>query len=102
MAFHLVSSAVDWRGDYEAQTASSCATLRVEQANGRSAATRVYGTYPTKLMVPDKLATPGSDCVWAYGVTFGGGLVSGDLAGMSVSVEPGCACVLATQANTKA
>lgn len=93
---------MEWQNDAEAQEASKCGSLRVERAGGLSAATRVYGTYPVKLMVTEKVAPPGTDCVWVYGVTFGGGLVSGDRAGVSIQVAATCACVLATQAATKA
>ena len=79
-------------------------------------AARIRFGYPIKLMVPSHLASmappdraPAADAsatplprpVWCYVVGYGGGLVAGDAAALSVRVAPGATAVLATQASTK-
>lgn len=43
----------------------------------------------------------GVDAVWVYAVTYGGGLVAGDIVQMKVEVGGGCTTVLTTQSSTK-
>ena len=41
------------------------------------------------------------NCIWAYPITFGGGLVSGDYVNIKVVFLPLARCVVTTQASTK-
>jgi hypothetical protein len=88
-------------------------------ADGRAvcAAVRTRFSYPLKLMLPAHLASlapaergapadvaAAADVarpVWAYLCGYGGGLVAGDAAALSVRVGPSGTAVLATQASTK-
>ena len=88
--------------------------LDVALGAGVCVASRVRFGYPLKLMVPahlDSMAPPERAAaaegeplprpVWCYVVGYGGGLVAGDAAALSVRVAPGATAVLATQASTK-
>lgn len=88
-------------GDACALAACARARLDVERVASTSAVTRMYAEYPVKLLAPKAHVTPGSDCAWAYAVSCGGGLVSGDASGTTVRVADGCALALATQGTQK-
>jgi len=79
-----------------------CGLLEVAATgrDGRSEATRVRARYPLKLLTPRSTANA-SHSLWAYLVTFGGGLLAGDHVGLRVDVHPAATAVLATQASTK-
>mmetsp|Transcript_19097 Transcript_19097/g.32400 ORF Transcript_19097/g.32400 Transcript_19097/m.32400 type:complete len:367 (-) Transcript_19097:184-1284(-) len=42
-----------------------------------------------------------NECLWAYLLNFGGGLLQGDYIDLEVKVGPGCSLVLASQGSTK-
>ncbi|CAI6003963.1 unnamed protein product [Closterium sp. NIES-64] len=86
---------MDWTG-----------VLVVELVGGRSTATRSFCRYPLKIMVPSKVAAAGVaasgvDAVWAYIITYGGGIVAGDKVTLSCAVQCGATAVFASQASTK-
>ncbi|CAI5966896.1 unnamed protein product [Closterium sp. NIES-65] len=81
---------MDWTG-----------VLVVELVGGRSTATRSFCRYPLKIMVPSKVAASGVDAVWAYIITYGGGIVAGDKVTLSCAVQCGATAVFASQASTK-
>mmetsp|Transcript_24372 Transcript_24372/g.63294 ORF Transcript_24372/g.63294 Transcript_24372/m.63294 type:complete len:359 (-) Transcript_24372:3143-4219(-) len=93
----------EWCWDEHPSLAAATQSARLEVAlvNGTSSATHVYGTYPMRLFVPSKTAAPGTNAIWAYSSSHGGGIVSGDKTGMRVVIASGCACVVATQGSTK-
>jgi len=88
-------------GDERAIAACARARLDVERVASTSAVTRMYAEYPVKLLAPKAHVMPGSDCAWAYSVSCGGGLVSGDASGTTIRVADGCALALATQGTQK-
>lgn len=65
--------------------------------DGFSAATSVGARSPMKLLVP----RPRGPSVWAFGSSFGGGMVAGDQTRMRLRVGRGARCFLGTQASTK-
>jgi hypothetical protein len=48
----------------------------VEKVGGRSTATSCFSKYPLKFLLPSKAAPAGTDVVWIYSITYGGGIVS--------------------------
>jgi urease accessory protein len=44
---------------------------------------------------------PAKGANWVYSVTYGGGLVSGDVVSVEASIGAGCTTILATQSSTK-
>ncbi|KAL5977504.1 hypothetical protein ACLOJK_021851 [Asimina triloba] len=76
--------------------------LVVEKVGGKSKVTRCFSRYPLKFIVPSKVASSKTDAVWIYTLSYGGGIVSGDCIGCSVTVGEACTAVLTTQASTKA
>ncbi len=72
-------------------------TILVERVAGRSALTRCRATAPLKLIAPRQTRDP----VTVYTSTYGGGLVAGDDVSLDVTVGPGAALTLRTQAPTK-
>ena len=72
-------------------------SLAVERVAGASAVTGARAAAPLKLLVP----RPRGPAAWAYAATYGGGLVAGDTIDIDVSVGPGAAALVGTQASTK-
>ena len=71
-------------------------------------AVRLAFSYPLKLMLLSKLdsrrasaAPPPCTPLWVYLLSYGGGLLAGDAQLLSVRVQAGAACVLATQGATR-
>ncbi|KAI4378222.1 hypothetical protein MLD38_015731 [Melastoma candidum] len=54
-----------------------------------------------KFIVPHKAGSSEDDAVWVYGLSYGGGIVSGDTISCKFEVGDGCTLVLTTQASTK-
>ena len=71
--------------------------LTVIRGPRRSVVSRALATSPLRLLTP---ANHGH-AAWVYTSTYGGGLVDGDAISLQVSVEPGAAAFLSTQASTK-
>eukprot|EP00475_Leptophrys_vorax_P000075 TRINITY_DN10047_c1_g1_i1.p1 TRINITY_DN10047_c1_g1~~TRINITY_DN10047_c1_g1_i1.p1 ORF type:complete len:365 (-),score=14.14 TRINITY_DN10047_c1_g1_i1:93-1046(-) len=78
-----------------------CGELVVEAVGGRSVATTCFCRYPLKLMLPSKVASSDVACVWAYVITYGGGIVAGDRVLLAACVKDNATAVLASQASTK-
>lgn len=87
--------------DARANRACETSTIEVTRERGTSTITRCYARYPVKVLTPRGGLEAGSDCAWAYSVSMGGGLVSGDESGMRVVVGDSCGLVLATQGTQK-
>ncbi|KAG6499259.1 urease accessory protein D-like [Zingiber officinale] len=73
----------------------------VEKVRGKSTVTRCFYCYPLKLILPNKVAPSKFDAVWIYALTYGGGIVSGDLISLVINVGDNCTAALTTQASTK-
>ncbi|CAN6832842.1 unnamed protein product, partial [Brassica oleracea] len=73
----------------------------VEKIRGRSTATSCFSKYPLKFILPTKVAPVGTDVVWIYSITYGGGIVSGDSISCEFTIGDGCTAVLTTQSSTK-
>ena len=71
---------------------------RAELVQGRNTVTERAARYPLRLLF---LRGGQHAAVWAYAVTFGGGLTSADAVVCAVEVGPGAALVLGTQGSTK-
>jgi urease accessory protein len=71
--------------------------IRVERSGARSVVTRAYATSPLRLLTP---ANHGR-AAWIYTSSYGGGLVDGDAIELEVTVGPGAAAFVSTQASTK-
>uniref|UniRef100_A0A0E0CGE7 Urease accessory protein D n=1 Tax=Oryza meridionalis TaxID=40149 RepID=A0A0E0CGE7_9ORYZ len=100
-----------------AAAAAATGAVRVEKVRGRSAVTRCFAKYPLKLIAPSKVSTTSSSitssailwqagrassgAAWLYAITYGGGIVSGDIISCTVAVGDGCAAAMTTQASTK-
>ncbi|KAK2178005.1 hypothetical protein NP493_566g00023 [Ridgeia piscesae] len=56
-------------------------------------------TYPLKLLCPSLASS--SNCQWLYPITFGGGLVEGDVITLEVEAGPGSCVLVTTQSSTK-
>lgn len=69
----------------------------LERIDARTRITRSRAAAPLKLLCPQR---PG-DAAWLYATTFGGGLVAGDAIDLHLTVGPGAAAVVTTQASTK-
>ena len=87
--------------DARANRACDASTIEVTRERGTSTITRCYARYPVKVLTPKGGLEAGSDCAWAYSVSMGGGLVSGDESGMRAIVGDSCGLVLATQGTQK-
>jgi len=87
--------------DARAKRACETSTVEVTRERGTSTISRCYARYPVKVLTPRGGLEAGSDCAWAYSVSMGGGLVSGDESGMRVVVGDSCGLVLATQGTQK-
>lgn len=87
--------------DARANRACETSTIEVTRERGTSTITRCYARYPVKVLTPRGGLEAGSDCAWAYSVSMGGGLVSGDESGMRAVVGDSCGLVLATQGTQK-
>ncbi|XP_009143710.1 urease accessory protein D isoform X2 [Brassica rapa] len=74
----------------------------VEKIRGRSTATGCFSKYPLKFILPTKVAPVGTDVVWIYSITYGGGIVSGDSISCEFTIGDDCTAVLTTQSSTKA
>lgn len=75
--------------------------MEVEKVEGKSTVTRCFSKYPLKFIIPTKVGSSKSDVVWIYSLTYGGGIVSGDLISCDFTIGDGCTTVLTTQASTK-
>ncbi|CAI0387987.1 unnamed protein product [Linum tenue] len=86
--------------------------VTVERVGGKSTVTRSFSKYPLKFILPNKVGSAGTDAVWIYALTYGGGIVSvrccfsyltlyGDRISCEFFVGNGCTAVLTTQASTK-
>src|SRR4029453_14212228 len=73
------------------------ASLHVTLVSQESAVTSAFATSPMKLLTPRSRGRS----VWAYGSSFGGGLVAGDQTRLDLQLGPGARCFLGTQASTK-
>ncbi|KAG7573656.1 Urease accessory protein UreD [Arabidopsis suecica] len=73
----------------------------VEKVGGRSTATSCFSKYPLKFLLPSKAAPAGTDVVWIYSITYGGGIVSGDSISCEFTIGDGCTAVITTQSSTK-
>ncbi|CAN8316317.1 unnamed protein product [Cochlearia groenlandica] len=73
----------------------------VEKIRGRSTATSCFSKYPLKFILPSKVAPVGTDVVWIYSLTYGGGIVSGDSISCEFTIGDGCTTVFTTQSSTK-
>ncbi|XP_019101313.1 PREDICTED: urease accessory protein D-like isoform X2 [Camelina sativa] len=76
--------------------------VMVEKVGGRSTATSCFSKYPLKFLLPTKAAPAGTDVVWIYSITYGGGIVSGDSISCEFTIGDGCTAVITTQSSTKA
>ncbi|XP_021901534.1 urease accessory protein D isoform X3 [Carica papaya] len=77
------------------------AKIAVEKVGSKSTVTRCFSKYPLKFIVPLKAAPSNIDAVWIYSLTYGGGIVSGDLISCEFDIGDSCTLVLTTQASTK-
>eukprot|EP00850_Spirogloea_muscicola_P002336 SM000009S23465 [mRNA] locus=s9:143298:145334:- [translate_table: standard] len=75
--------------------------IQVHKVSGRSTATSVFASYPLKFIVPKRVAENNIDAVWIYMLTYGGGILSGDLVTLSLDIADNCTVVMTTQASTK-
>ena len=76
--------------------------IEVSLQSSISSATKLFSTYPLRILHPKKVQFDASvDCAWFYTVSYGGGLVSGDLVPMSVDVQKNCTANACTQGTTK-
>ncbi|KAI4363726.1 hypothetical protein MLD38_019906 [Melastoma candidum] len=75
--------------------------IAVSKVGGKSTVTGCFSRYPLKFIVPRKVGSSEVDAVWVYGLTYGGGIVSGDTISCKFEVGDGCTLVLTTQASTK-
>ena len=76
--------------------------IEVSLQSSISSATKLFSTYPLRILHPKKVQFDASvDCAWFYTVSYGGGLVSGDLVPMSVDVQKNCTASVCTQGTTK-
>lgn len=80
------SPATEWTAD-----------IAVAQVDGRTAVVRQYAKAPLKLLCP---RSPG-DAAWIVTSSYGGGLVSGDIARLRIDCAAGTKALLSTQASTK-
>jgi urease accessory protein len=71
--------------------------LEVTLGPHRSIVSRALATSPLRLLMP----LNHGHAAWVYTSTYGGGLVDGDAISLHVSVGPGAAAFVSTQASTK-
>ena len=64
---------------------------------GKSVLTSAAAASPLRLLHPKNSGS----AAWVYAATYGGGLLGGDTISLDVSVGPGAAALLSTQASTK-
>lgn len=91
------------------------AVLGVEEVMGKSTIVKAAWSSPMRLLMPKNAAAvgcapapalgadtaPAKGANWVYSVTYGGGLVSGDVVSVEASIGAGCTTILATQSSTK-
>ena len=88
--------------EVEKETAAFAGLIEVSLQSSISSATKLFSTYPLRILYPKKVQFDKSvDCAWFYTVSYGGGLVSGDLVPMSVDVQKNCTASVCTQGTTK-
>lgn len=88
--------------EVEKETAAFAGLIEVSLQSSISSATKLFSTYPLRILYPKKVQFDKSvDCAWFYTVSYGGGLVSGDLVPMSVDVQKDCTASVCTQGTTK-
>uniref|UniRef100_J3LIU0 Urease accessory protein D n=1 Tax=Oryza brachyantha TaxID=4533 RepID=J3LIU0_ORYBR len=75
--------------------------VRVEKVGDRSVVTRCFAKYPLKFITPSKVGLASSGAAWLYTITYGGGIVSGDVISCVVDIGDGCTTAMTTQASTK-
>ncbi|KAF9600391.1 hypothetical protein IFM89_008740 [Coptis chinensis] len=73
----------------------------VEKVRGKSSVTQSFSKYPLKLIIPNKVGSNKTDAVWIYSLTYGGGIVSGDIISCGLTVGDDCTTVFTTQSSTK-
>ena len=71
--------------------------LDVARVDRRSVVRRAYATSPLRLLTP---ANHGH-AAWVYASSYGGGLVGGDALRLQISIGPGAAAFVSSQASTK-
>jgi urease accessory protein len=71
--------------------------LQFARVRGKSVLTSAAAASPLRLLHPKNSGL----AAWVYAATFGGGLLGGDTIDIDVSVCPGAAALLSTQASTK-
>ncbi|PKI71239.1 hypothetical protein CRG98_008414 [Punica granatum] len=83
------------------ETGTKSGEVRVEKVGGKSMVTKCFSKYPLKFIIPKKAGPSKTDSVWIYSLTYGGGIVSGDVISSGLYVGDGSTTVLTTQASTK-
>jgi urease accessory protein len=83
--------------DSAARATAGSGVLGVIRHGARSVVSQAYASSPLKLL------TPGNHghAAWAYTSSYGGGLVDGDHTDLRLTIGPGAAAFLSTQASTK-
>jgi urease accessory protein len=71
--------------------------IRVSNVRGASVVTRATAISPLKLLNPKNAGSS----AWVYAVTYGGGLVDGDVVSMEIAVDRNATALVSTQASTK-
>lgn len=66
----------------------------------RSEVVSLQHSYPLRILVPEHAC--GSPCRWIYPLTFGGGLVGGDVINLNITLGKHCAALVTSQESTKA
>jgi len=70
--------------------------LHVEKECGSPFVSKRFARYPLRFLFQEK-----AHCAWVYLVSFGGGIVAGDMIKLSVIIGRDSCCVITTQASTK-
>ncbi|KAL8621635.1 hypothetical protein ACOMHN_036868 [Nucella lapillus] len=65
----------------------------------RSEVTSLHHSYPLRLLVPEHASA--TACRWIYPLTFGGGLVGGDVISIDYDVGTNCSALVTSQESTK-
>ncbi|XP_076451446.1 uncharacterized protein LOC143287364 isoform X2 [Babylonia areolata] len=65
----------------------------------RSEVTSLQNSYPLRLLVPERASA--TACRWVYPLTYGGGLVGGDVISIDYEVGESCAMLVTSQESSK-